>query len=111
MYVLHTNDSILAGPNKAEVDKVIKQIKKAKLDITKEGDIKDFLGVNNKMKKDGTIRFTQPHLIKSYAKQRRWTTTNWNPRIRQQHHQVFFTAILIHNPSQNHSITDQLLEC
>ena len=52
MYGLYTDNSILAGPNKAEVDKVIKQIKKAKLDITEESDIKDFLGVNIKMKKD-----------------------------------------------------------
>jgi Reverse transcriptase (RNA-dependent DNA polymerase) len=46
MYVLYTDDSILAGPDKAEIDKVIDDIRKAKLDITVEGDIQDFLGIN-----------------------------------------------------------------
>jgi hypothetical protein len=63
IYVLYTDDSILAGPDKAEIDKVIADIKKAKLDITVEGDIQDFLGVNIERKDDGSIHFTQPHLI------------------------------------------------
>jgi hypothetical protein len=46
MYVLYTDDSILAGPDKAKIDKVIADIQKAKLDITVEGDIQDFLGIN-----------------------------------------------------------------
>lgn len=62
IYVLYTDDSILAGPDKAEIDDAIRAIKAAKLDITVEGDIKDFLGVNI-TKKNGKITFTQPHLI------------------------------------------------
>jgi hypothetical protein len=38
-------------------------MKKAKLDITIEGDLQDFLGVNIEQKEDGTIHLTQPHLI------------------------------------------------
>ena len=41
IYVLYTDDSILAGPSKQEIDQVIKDIRKAKLDITVEGDIQD----------------------------------------------------------------------
>jgi Reverse transcriptase (RNA-dependent DNA polymerase) len=62
MYVLYTDDSILAGPDKAEIDKVIEDIRKAKLDITVEGDIQDFFGINIVRKEDGTIHLTQPHL-------------------------------------------------
>jgi hypothetical protein len=46
MYVLYTDDSILAGPDFEEIDKAIEDIKKAKLDITIEDDIQDFFGVN-----------------------------------------------------------------
>jgi hypothetical protein len=63
MYVLYTDDSIIAGPDKAELDQVVKDIKKAGLDITIEGDIQDFLGVHIERKEDGTIHLTQPHLI------------------------------------------------
>ena len=63
MYVLYTDDSLLAGPDKGEIDQIIKDLKKANLNITDEGDIQDFLGVNISMKKDGTVHLTQPHLI------------------------------------------------
>ena len=63
MYVLYTDDSLLAGPDMDEINKIVEDLKKAKLNITDEGDIQDFLGVNIDMKKDGTIHLTQPHLI------------------------------------------------
>ena len=43
IYVLYTDDSILAGPNHDEINQCIEDIKRAKLDIAVEGDIKDFL--------------------------------------------------------------------
>lgn len=63
MYVLYTDDSILAGPDEDEINQVIADMRKAKLDITIEGDLQDFLGVNIERKADGTIHLTQPHLI------------------------------------------------
>ena len=63
LYVLYTDDSLLAGPDQDEIDQIVKDLKKANLNITDEGDIQDFLGVNISMKKDGTIHLTQPHLI------------------------------------------------
>jgi hypothetical protein len=63
MYILYTDDSVLAGPDRAEIESVIEDIKRAKLDITVEGDIQDFLGINIKRKEDGSIHLTQPHLI------------------------------------------------
>ena len=64
MYVvLYTDDSLIAGPDKQEIDQVIKDLQKAKLDITVEGDLQDFLGVNIDRRDDGSIHLTQPHLI------------------------------------------------
>jgi hypothetical protein len=68
MYVLYTDDSILAGPDEAEIDKVIEDIKQAGLDITIEGDLQDFLGINIDRKEDGSIHLTQPHLIDQILK-------------------------------------------
>jgi len=61
--VLHTDDSIIAGPSKREVDDTVEAVRKAKLDIAVEGDIQDFLGVNIDRHDDGSIQFSQPHLI------------------------------------------------
>ena len=63
MYILYTDDSILAGPSKNEIESIIKDITKAGLKITLEGDIKDFLGINIIKKKNGSIELKQPHLI------------------------------------------------
>ena len=62
IYVLYTDDSILAGPDRSEIDKTIKQMQKI-LDLTIEGDLNDFLGVNINRAADGAIHLTQPHLI------------------------------------------------
>ena len=64
MYVLYTDDSLLAGPNRMEIDVIIKELKeKAKLEITVEGDLADFLGMNVEQRIDGSIHMSQPHLI------------------------------------------------
>mmetsp|Transcript_26540 Transcript_26540/g.37655 ORF Transcript_26540/g.37655 Transcript_26540/m.37655 type:complete len:1449 (-) Transcript_26540:1524-5870(-) len=62
VYILYTDDSILAGPDEDEIDQVISLIKEAGLKITDEGDIQDFLGVNIQ-RKGKTVEFTQPQLI------------------------------------------------
>ena len=68
IYVLYTDDSILAGPDPKELDQVIEDMKNIKLDITVEGDIADFLGVKIEHKEDGSYHLTQPHLIESIIK-------------------------------------------
>ena len=68
MYALYTDDSILAGPDEEELNKVIEQIRQAGLNITEEGNLEDFLGVNIEEKSDGTIHLTQPHLIDQILK-------------------------------------------
>ena len=65
MYVLYTDDSILAGPSEREINQIIEKMRRAKLDITIEGTLEDFLGVNIDRKEDGSIHLTQPQLIDS----------------------------------------------
>ena len=62
MYVLYTDDSILAGPDQKEIQNIIKLMKQVKLDVTEEGTLEDFLGVNISRKTDGSIPLTQPNL-------------------------------------------------
>ena len=63
IYALYTDDSILAGPDDAELDKVIQDMRSTGLELTEEGDLSDFLGVNIERKADGTVHLTQPQLI------------------------------------------------
>ena len=58
--MLYTNDSLLAGPDKDEIDKMIEELRtKAKLEITVEGDLADFLGVSIDRRTDGTCGIIQ----------------------------------------------------
>ena len=68
IYLLYTDDSILAGPCQKEIDSIINDIKNADLNITEEGDIQDFLGINIQKRKNGEIELTQPHLIDQIIK-------------------------------------------
>lgn len=68
IYVLYTDDSIIAGPCEKEIRSVIQQIKDANLDITEEGDIQDFIGVNITRKANDVIEFKQPVLIEKIIK-------------------------------------------
>ena len=65
LYGLYTDDSLLAGPDKNEIEQVIRDLeRKARLAITVEGDlVADFLGVNIERQSDGTIHLSQPHLV------------------------------------------------
>ena len=66
MYLLYTDDLILAGPDQSEIDTIIQELKDADLNITKkEGDLHDFLGVNIERQDDGSVLLTQPHLTDS----------------------------------------------
>ena len=64
MFVLYTDDSILAGPDAAEIDEIIEAMRKAGLELTVEGTVADFLGVNIQKKGD-EYHLTQPRLIQS----------------------------------------------
>jgi hypothetical protein len=68
IYVLYTDDSILAGPNDKELDQAIAAIQAVGLTITVEPNVSKFLGVKVAKHPDGTIELTQPHLIHQILK-------------------------------------------
>jgi hypothetical protein len=74
--IIYTNDSILAGPDEKEFNQIIEDMKRVKLDITVEGGLEDFLGINIDRRKDGTIHLTQPHLIDQILKDLRLDKEN-----------------------------------
>ena len=46
VYILYTDDYILAGPDPEKIEQVLKDLKKENLELTDKGNIEDFLGVN-----------------------------------------------------------------
>jgi hypothetical protein len=76
LYILYTDDSILMGPDAKKLDAIIQEMKDVGLDLTVEGTINDFLGVNIQYKKDGSIHLTQPQLINSIIKELHLDTGN-----------------------------------
>jgi Reverse transcriptase (RNA-dependent DNA polymerase) len=65
IYILYTDDSILAGPDEQELDNIIQQMKDVGLKITSEGGIEDFLGITIERKSNGSFLLTQKRLIDS----------------------------------------------
>ena len=63
LYALYTDDSILVGPDKSEIDNIIRDMTKVGLKITDEGTLEDFLGVNITKRSDGSFELKQPHLV------------------------------------------------
>ena len=63
LYLLYTDDSILAGPDEEELSQIVEEIRSTGLDVTEEGDLEDFLGVNIDKLDDDTYHLTQPQLI------------------------------------------------
>jgi hypothetical protein len=63
VFVLYTDDSILAGPDIQELDEIIKAMQGTGLKLTVEGDISDFLGVQIDRLGKSKFKLSQPHLI------------------------------------------------
>lgn len=66
--LLYVDDGIFAGPDDDEITEFIKEIREkrhysAKFDISDEGDLTDYLGVNVTKLPDGRIKLSQPQLI------------------------------------------------
>ena len=80
IYVLYTDDSIIAGPDRKELEDTIESIKKIGLDITIEGDLEDFLGIRMDRKSDGTIHMSQPHLIRQILNDLKMDPTKLNAK-------------------------------
>ena len=68
IYLLYTDDSIIAGVDKDQVEEAIRDIEAAGLKITREGDVQDFLGINIKKHSKTKIKMSQPYLSKQILK-------------------------------------------
>jgi hypothetical protein len=68
MIIIYTDDTIVTGPDVTQIDKAIEDIGTA-FKITHQTKVNDFLGVKiERDEKDGSIKFSQPHLINSILK-------------------------------------------
>jgi len=63
VYILYTDDSIIAGPDRKEIDSTIRLIKQTGLDLTIEGNLSDFLGIHIDRDENGQYTMSQPVLI------------------------------------------------
>jgi hypothetical protein len=66
-FIVYTDDTILLGPDKQEIDTLVKRLGKT-FKIEDQGDLSDYLGIKIERKPDGTIEWTQPTLTQSILK-------------------------------------------
>jgi hypothetical protein len=64
IFIVYTDDTILLGPDKKEIDNLVKQLAE-KFNIEDQGELSDYLGIKIERKEDGTMMWTQPNLIHS----------------------------------------------
>jgi hypothetical protein len=64
IFIVYTDDTILLGPNKEEIDNLVKQLAD-KFKIEDQGELSDYLGIKIEKKEDRTMIWTQPNLIHS----------------------------------------------
>ena len=68
LYILYTDNSLIAVASQAEIDEVIKLIKGTGLKITEERTIDNFVGVSIHRTPEGTFELSQETLINSILK-------------------------------------------
>jgi hypothetical protein len=66
-FIVYTDDTILMGPNKEEIDALVKRLGD-KFKIEDQGELSDYLGIKIERKPDGTLEWTQPTLTQSILK-------------------------------------------
>jgi hypothetical protein len=67
IFIVYTDDTILLGPNKEEIDNIVERLAKT-FKIEDQGNLSDYLGIKIEKKEDGTLVWTQPTLIHSILK-------------------------------------------
>jgi hypothetical protein len=67
IFIVYTDDTILLGPNKEEIDNLVGKLAKT-FKIEDQGNLSDYLGIKIEKKEDGTLVWTQPTLIHSILK-------------------------------------------
>ena len=76
VFVLYTDDSILAGPNEDELNQIVEEMSRSGLNLTIEGELSDFLGVKIERLSNGNFKMSQPHLIQDILRELRLNGTN-----------------------------------
>jgi hypothetical protein len=61
VFVLYTDDSILAGPDECELNEIVEEMSRSGLKLTIEGELSDFLGVKIEKMNNGSFKMSQPH--------------------------------------------------
>ena len=64
IFIVFTDDTILLGPSASELDTIVSLLQ-WQFQISDEGDLCDYLGIQMKKRVDGSLELTQPHLIQS----------------------------------------------
>ena len=67
IFIVYTDDTILLGPDKDEIDLLMKRLGKT-FKIEDQGNLSDYLGIKIRRKPDGTLEWTQPTLTRSILK-------------------------------------------
>ena len=68
IFCVYVDDGILFSIYQERIDTCIQELQE-RFNISIEGDVSDYVGVNIEKKEDGTIHMTQPQLIKSIIKE------------------------------------------
>lgn len=68
IFIVYVDDGIFMSPSNENITKEV-ELFKANFNISVEGDLCDYVGVNIERKKDGTVHMTQPQLINSVLKE------------------------------------------
>jgi Reverse transcriptase (RNA-dependent DNA polymerase) len=63
-FMVYVDDGILIDPDKEKIESALLDLQ-SKFEVQDEGDLSDYLGVKVQKHADGSIEFTQPHLIDS----------------------------------------------
>jgi Reverse transcriptase (RNA-dependent DNA polymerase) len=72
LFVVYVDDGILVSPNKMHIQDALQRLK-SKFQISEEGNLNDYVGVNIEKHEDNTIHMTQPQLIKSILRELNFT--------------------------------------
>jgi hypothetical protein len=67
-FIVYTDDTILLGPNKEEIDNQVKQLAD-KFNIEDQRELSDYLGIKIERKEVETMIWTQPNLIHSILRE------------------------------------------
>ena len=107
LVLVYVDDTIIFTKEDSTINQIVKSLS-SDFDLTDEGEVENFLGVNMKHHEDGSIEYTQPALIQCI-----FSTLGLCEESKQ--HKTPMTTShdhsLLDKPKLGHGTTDQPLEC